>query len=139
MPRSSSGAARRSGGRTMTVGIWAPLWPLVQPRIEAAQPKRTLPKPNKDGWIGPIFSPLRTEVHPSFSVLPDSPTEPGAYKDHATGEKGPMAKLAEQLRVDPRVSATEAPPQGEQTLAEFCRVRKLDRRRLVEEWGVREV
>lgn len=83
---------------------YAPLWPLVERRLAAAQPANRLPKPNGSGWLGPIHSPLREDRHPSFSVRPDSETDPGAYKDHATGEHGSLADLAHRLGLDPRQS-----------------------------------
>ena len=80
---------------------WDPLWPTLEPIIAAKQPSGRLPRANEEGWIGPAHSPLREDKHPSFSVKPDSETEPGAWKDHATGEGGSIAELARKLGVLP--------------------------------------
>ncbi len=122
---------------------WLPLYyPEVERRLLASQPDgfRFAP-PNTTGWIGPIHSPLREDQHPSFSVRPDSPTDPGAWKDHATGEHGSMANLAGRLGVDPCKSVMrkpDTPRVPENTFDEFCRRRKLDKRQLSEKWRVTE-
>lgn len=77
-------------------------WLLIEQTIAARQPSGRLPKANCRGWVGPIHSPLREDRHPSFSVRPDSETDPGAFKDHATGEHGSLAELARRLGIDPR-------------------------------------
>jgi hypothetical protein len=69
---------------------WSPLWPHVEPLIVDAQRGKRLPPANSSGWIGPIRSPLREERNPSFSVKPDSETDPGGFTDHGTGDKGSL-------------------------------------------------
>lgn len=119
---------------------WTPLWPLVEPHIINAQPNGRMPKPNADGWIGNLRSPLHKDQHPSFSVKPDSPTDPGSFKDHATGDSGPISELARRLNIDPRQSASAVAPAQPSvlTLAEFCAQRKLDQAHLTQAWGVTE-
>ena len=123
---------------------WEPLWPRLEPLIRDNQPERARwPRPNADGWIGPIHSPLREDAHPSFSVKPDSEIDPGGWKDHATGEHGSMVDLARLLDLDPRQFHSSPPtsrpaPEPERTLAEFCRRRKLDQQKLETVWRVRE-
>ncbi|MFC1482292.1 toprim domain-containing protein [Myxococcota bacterium] len=80
---------------------WTPLWPHVAPRVDQAQPRGDLPAPNADGWIA-CHSPLREDRHPSFSIKPDSESDPGAWADHATGESGSIAELARRLGLDVR-------------------------------------
>jgi hypothetical protein len=106
-----------------------------------------MPRPGAEGWIGPVHSPLREDRNPSFSYRLDSETDPGAWTDHATGEHGSMADLAQRLGIDPR--QTE-PRNGERlpslqpvtgpelTLEEFCRRRRLDSDLLTTRWRVRE-
>jgi len=127
-------------GRLREPGEWTPLWPTLEADVAERQPKGKLPKPNGDGWIGPICSPLREDRNPSFSILPDSPNDPGAWVDHGTGERGSIADLAELLGVDPRQTETGAPISTgpEITLEEFCRRRKLTKDEL-KRWQVREV
>ena len=116
---------------------FTPLWPEVEPLVEARQPRRRLPKPNAGGWIEPLCSPLREDKHPSFSVMPDSETDPGGYVDHGTGEKGSMANLARRLGIevggDRRKASTQEsrPPM---TLEEFARIRGLDPEQLRSQW-----
>lgn len=119
---------------------WTPLWPLLEPTIRDRQPDGfRWPHQNAEGWTGPLHSPLRDDRHPSFSIQPDTATDPGAWKDHATGEHGSMAELAERLGIDPRQSIRHDPQPGpENTLCEFCRRRKLDMSQLWSEWRVRE-
>ena len=89
-----------SGAHTYT-----PLWPEVERLIAAYQPGGRMPRPNAEGWIGAVRSPIRDgDTNPSFSVLPDSEANPGAFKDHGTGEHGSMADLARLLGV--KVGAT---------------------------------
>lgn len=75
-------------------------WPEVEQIVKHYQPNGRMPKQNRSGWIGPLHSPLREDRHPSFSVLPDTSDDPGAYKDHATGEHGSMADLARRLGIE---------------------------------------
>ncbi len=117
---------------------WRPLWPMIEPRIIQAQPNGRLPRANADGWIGPIRSPLRKEDKPSFSILPDSDSQPGGFEDHGTGEKGPLSKLAQLMNIDPRVSATTPAAPAALTLEAFCDQRKLDQAGLVTRWNVQE-
>lgn len=120
---------------------WQPLWPDLEPRIQAAQPERFHWHPaNGSGWIGPIHSPLRDDRNPSFSVRPDSETDPGAWLDHATSETGSMADLAQALGLDPRQSrpVAEVGPTPELTLEEFARRRRLDPETLRTVWRVSE-
>ena len=123
---------------TAAARTYTPLWPLLEPRIVAAQPSGQLPKPNGNGWIGGIFSPLRQEDKPSFSVKPDSPSDPGGFEDHGTGESGSMSKLAQLLQVDPHVSSSPA-SSTPQTFSTFCATRKLDPDILTKTWGVHQV
>ena len=120
---------------------FTPLWPEVEQRIAATQPRRRLPKPNAKGWIGPLCSPLREDKHPSFSIKPDSETDPGAWKDHATGESGSMADLARRLGIavggNRRIPPTPEAP-SPQTFADFTRARHLNASPLLKA-GVREV
>ena len=117
---------------------WTPLWPMIEPHIIAAQPKRRLPNPNADGWIGPIHSPLRHDQHPSFSIKPDTPTDPGSYKDHASGDSGPISKLSQQLNIDPHVSVKPSSAVPARTLHEFCAQRRLDPEHLASVWRVHQ-
>jgi hypothetical protein len=120
---------------------WSPLWPHVEPLIVDAQRGKRLPPANSSGWIGPIRSPLREERNPSFSVKPDSETDPGGFTDHGTGDKGSLAELAQLLGVDPRVSVTSEPAPSaippEMTLEGFCRRRSI-RDETLERFKVRE-
>lgn len=74
-------------------------WEEVESLLRQHQPNGRLPRPNDRGWIGPIHSPLRVDRHPSFSVLPDSANNRGAFVDHATGDRGSMADLSERLGI----------------------------------------
>lgn len=122
-----SGAAR----------AWHPLWPDLAARVAAAQPGGRLPKPNADGWLGPLRSPLRDDEHPSFSVKPDSETDPGAYVDHAIGDKGSMADLARCLGLELGGNGRARP--AAPTLAGFAEARRLTVERLTSVWDVRQV
>lgn len=121
------------------------MWPEVEAAIRSHQPGGKLPRPNGEGWLGPLRSPLREDTNPSFSVKPDSEHDPGGWTDHATGERGSLADLARRLGVDPREAGSRA-EQGRPNvarpagggLATFCEVRRLDPGRLVSTWGVRE-
>jgi len=75
------------------------LWHRVKPLVEKAQHGRPLPRPNADGWIGPLHSPLREDKHPSFGVLPASATSAGGYRDYARDEHGSMVDLARRLGI----------------------------------------
>ncbi len=83
------------------MSAYTPLWPLVKPLIAAVQPQQRMGPPNASGWITDLRSPLRPDAHAgSFSVRPDSPTDPGAWKDFSSNageEKGSMADLAQRL------------------------------------------
>ena len=125
----------------MSSGRFTPLWPKVEPLIIAGQPNRQLPHANGEGWIGPLCSPLREDKHPSFSVKPDSETDPGAWKDHATGESGSMADLARRLGIEVGGDRRRASTQGSRppmTLEDFARARGLDAGRLRNRWQLRE-
>ena len=125
----------------MSAPQWVPLWDDVEPVIRARQPERfRWPRANGSGWVGPLHSPLREDGSPSFSVRPDSASDPGAWTDHATGESGSLADLAQRLGIDPKVSRCEPspPPPPELTLFEFCRRRKLDPEALRSVWRVSE-
>ena len=120
------------------------IWDQISDIVRNRQPKGQLPSPNHDGWIGPIHSPLREDRHPSFSVLPDTPSDPGAFKDHATSEGGSMADLARHLGVsidNPQkpisFQTTRKMPEKE-TFETFCDERKFDVDYLRETWSVRE-
>jgi len=120
---------------------WRPLWPEVEPVLAARQAKRTLPKPNREGWIGAIRSPLRDDEEPSFSVKPDTEHDPGAWKDHATGESGSMADLARRLGVEmpsKNNGGSRPAPSGPTTLEAFAGARRLDSVQLRATWGVRK-
>jgi hypothetical protein len=143
------------------IAEYTPLWPLVEPVLLARQPARFRPprRPGADGWLGPWHSPLRADKHPSFSVKPDSATDPGAFLDRASGETGSMAELARQLGIDPRISraplqltprrdkpsakaestsrAKPAAASSESPLERFCRERKFDPGRLRATWGIK--
>jgi hypothetical protein len=117
------------------------LWPEIEPLIAAKQPHRRIPKPNAKGWIGPVCSPLREDRNPSFSVKPDSETDPGGYVDHATGETGSIADLARQLGIEvggKRRKASNPPKPPGMTLEEFARARHLDPKRLCNQWRLGE-
>ena len=88
----------------MNTRPWCPLWPDIEVRLRQHQPNGSLPRAGSNGWIGPVHSPLREDRHPSFSVRADSATDPGAYKDQASGEHGSLANLARRLGLDPRKS-----------------------------------
>ncbi|HPC83667.1 MAG TPA: DUF3987 domain-containing protein [Thermoanaerobaculaceae bacterium] len=115
------------------------LWPEVAAAIVARQPGSRMPRPNSYGWIGPIRSPLREgDDNPSFSVLPDSPTDPGAYIDHGTGERGSMADLARALGIPVGGNGGQRPEPAEPvTLEGFAAHRHLDLGRLRKVWCVR--
>jgi hypothetical protein len=119
---------------------WQSIYPLLEPILREAQPSGfRWPRTNGDGWIAPIHSPLREDRNPSVAVRPDSVTDPGAWTDYATGNKGSIADLARRLGVDPRVSVRAEPQPPAPTLDGFCRQRRLDRKSLEDVWGVREV
>ena len=120
-----------------TAKCWDPLWPKLEAAITAKQPNGKLPRPNEEGWIGPIRSPLREDKHPSFSAKPDSETEPGAWKDHGTGEGGSMADLARRLGVLPFTGPQAVQPPRVQSFEEFCAERHLDADRLKRDWHIR--
>ena len=138
-----------SGSHTYT-----PLWPEVERLIAARQPGGRMPRPNADGWIGAVRSPIRDgDTNPSFSVLPDSETNPGAFIDHATTDQGSMADLARLLGVKvggngapwPVIPPTAAPKPPTApprptvtTLESFAAARKFDPVQLHDLWGVRE-
>lgn len=123
----------------MSAGSWKSLWPSIEPRIVAVQPNGRLPRPNKEGWIGPIFSPLRSEQNPSTSIKPDSATDPGAFIDHGSGDQGSIAEYARRLGIDPRQNGHALGVAPAPTLASFCAVRKLDPVQLVAYWAVHQV
>jgi putative DNA primase/helicase len=116
---------------------WDPLWPKLEATITAKQPSGKLPRANQDGWIGTIHSPLREDKHASFSLKPDSETDPGAWKDHGTGEGGSMADLARRLGVLPFTGPQAVEPPRVQSFEEFCAERHLDADRLKRDWHVR--
>lgn len=116
---------------------FTPIWPSVEPHIIAAQPNSRMPRPNDDGWIGGLRSPLRKEKNPSFSVKPDTPTDPGAFMDHGSGENGSISKLAQLLGIDPRVSSIKDANEP-QTFSTFCSTRKLDPDIVANEWGAKQ-
>ena len=94
-------------GRKSTRSHFTPLWPQVCDRLAATSEAnaRRLAKPCPPGrWVGGLHSPLREDKNPSFSAIPDDVNDPGGWKDHATGDHGSMADLAERLSIDPRVS-----------------------------------
>ena len=134
-------ASKARSGRIVTT--YTPLWPKVEPLIAVAQPQQRLPPPNASGWIANLRSPLRADAHAgSFSVRPDSPTDPGAWKDfssNADEERGSIADLALRLGLDPRVSNNGhvTSPQPENTLARFCERRTISHDTL-QRFGVRE-
>jgi len=138
---------------------YSPLWPHVEAELQKRQPLGWRgARISEGGWISGFHSPLRPDHHPSFSVLPDTPTTPGAFKDFATGDTGSMAELARRLNIDPRISreqptprptarsSTTVPaipaepraPQPLPTLTAFCHARGLDQQRLRDVWGVVE-
>ncbi len=125
------------------MNAFTPLWPHVEPLIAAAQPQQRMRSPNGSGWITDLRSPLRPDAHAgSFSVRPDSPTDPGAWKDfsiNAGEEKGSMADLARRLGLDPCVSGNghRPEPRHETTLAGFCERREISRETL-RRFGVQE-
>jgi hypothetical protein len=122
----------------MSTRTWNPLWSAVEPILRRQQRGRRLPKPNAEGWIGAILSPLRDDDNnPSFSVKPDSETDPGGYIDHATGDKGSMADLARHLGA-PRPGPFLTLHPAATTLDDFARQRHLDPGRLRAVWGVVE-
>ena len=128
----------------MPASRWESVWSLVEPVLREHQPERARwPRPNADGWIGPIHSLLREDAHPSVSVKPDSETDPGGWIDHATGDYGSMEDFARRAGIDTRQSHHRPPtsipaPAPERTMAEFCRRRKLDHQALETVWSVRE-
>ena len=84
--------------------VFEPLWPDVRDAIARTSNgnARILSRSCPPGhWIDGLNSPLREDRHPSFSVCPDSETNPGGFKDHATGEHGSMADLGRRLGIDP--------------------------------------
>jgi hypothetical protein len=84
---------------------YTPLWPLVEPHIAKVQRNGRLPRASADGWFNGLRSPLRADKNPgSFSVRPDSATEPGAFNDFATDDHGSIADLATRLGIDPYIS-----------------------------------
>lgn len=83
---------------------WKPLWPYVEAKVMEAQPSGYKPKWSNGRLI--CHSPLRPDKNPSFSILPDSETEPGCFRDFATGDTGSMAELARLLDVDPHATFT---------------------------------
>jgi AAA domain len=118
---------------------YQPLWPVIEPQIAATQPGGRLPTVNAQGWIEPIHSPLRADEHASFSVKPDSATDPGGWKDHTTGEHGSIAELARKLGVLPFPGPQPGRPHHEQSMEEFCKDRHLDRGMLQNVWDVNEI
>ncbi|MDP9379796.1 MAG: AAA family ATPase [Chloroflexota bacterium] len=122
----------------MTNRPYEPVWELVRPHVERAQPRGTLPKPNAEGWIDGLHSPLRQDHNPSFSVMPDSESSPGGWRDFGTGEKGSMRDLARRLGIELQGPSSES-GSAELTLEGFCERRRLDPVRLQERWKVREV
>jgi len=83
---------------------YQPLWPHVEAELEKRQPGSWRGAHlSRDGWLDGYHSPLREDRVPSFSVLPDTPTTPGAFKDFG-GETGSIAELARLLGIDPRIS-----------------------------------
>ena len=105
---------------------FSPLWPQLESLVADRQPRRTLPRANKDGWIEPCHSPLREDKNPSFSVKPDSENDAGAWKDHATSEGGSMADLARKLGVRPFPGPQPVELSRPQSFEEFCKERRLD-------------
>ncbi len=86
---------------------YQPLWPHVEAELDKRQPSGWCGAHlSKDGWLDGYHSPLREDRVPSFSVLPDTPTSPGAFKDFG-GEAGSMAELARLLDIDPRISGSQ--------------------------------
>jgi len=77
-----------------------------------------MPEPSSGGWITGLRSPLRPDDHAgSFTVKPDSPDDPGAYKDFATGDSGSMRDLARKLGLLPdKGGGGTSPPHNTATL-----------------------
>lgn len=73
------------------------VWGQLEPALMRANGGRPLPKPNGEGWIGSIRSPLRDDKHPSFSVVLPKEDDPGGWVDHGTGETGTLPELARRL------------------------------------------
>ena len=99
-PGRTGGAVDRCGPRGVTAMSrrGEPLWPDLEQMVRNAQPPNfEFPKPESSGWIGPIHSPFRSDRRLSFHLRPDGPHDPGAWKDHATGERGTMKDLAERI------------------------------------------
>jgi hypothetical protein len=119
--------------------VYSPLWSLLESLVANSQPRKILPRANKDGWIEPIHSPLREDKHPSFSVKPDSEADRGAWKDHGTGEHGNIADLARRLGVFPFPRGHVLDPRRAGSFDEFCRERCLDPVRLHKVRHVRAV
>lgn len=119
------GAPSWANGAT-PIADYIPLWPVVEPLVRARQPNGKIPKA-QGPWVGPLHSPLREDANPSFSIRPDSPDNPGAFKDHATGDSGSMAELATRLGIDPHVSSNVRPPTP---FERFCKDRLLDEKLL---------
>ena len=95
---------RKSVRRNPSTFVFEPLWPEVRVAIARISNTnaRILSRSCPPGhWIGGLNSPLREDRNPSFSVCPDSETNPGGFKDHATGEHGSMVDLARRLGFDP--------------------------------------
>ncbi len=122
-------------------GGYDPVWDLVRPFVERAQPRGALPRPNSEGWIDGLHSPLYKDSNPSFCVIPDTETNPGGWKDWGTGEKGGMRDLARRLGIEvPAGRSVDTPTVSlELTMEGFCQRRRLDATRLRERWKVREV
>jgi putative DNA primase/helicase len=125
----------------MSGHIFIPLWPELEPIIAARQPHRHMPRAGIDHWLGPLHSPLREDGNPSFSVKPDSETDPGGFIDHGTGDKGSIAELARRLGVEiphgsPGGGDGGRPATPGELLARFCRARKLDQAQLVTQFGI---
>jgi hypothetical protein len=122
-----------------TAKCWDPLWPRLEPIIAAKQPNGRLPRANESGWIDNIHSPLREDRHASFSVRPDSENDPGAWKDHATGEGGSIAELARKFDVLPFPRPYPVVVSHARSLEGFANKRHLDAGFLRRICHVREV
>jgi hypothetical protein len=120
--------------------LYLPLAPLFEPILRGLQSGGVMEPLSAETWTtinAPYRSAGNPDRHPSLSVCADSATQPGGFKDHATGQSGSFADL---IRLGGPEAVIAVHSNGHETfLARFCRERRLSLETLVRRWGLDQV